>query len=191
MRRIALILLMAVSSAADAGHPVSALVRAEADDRYVVEGAFDVSAPAEVAWAVLTDYERTSDFVKSVKRSVVRERAAAHIVLEQDGVLRVLLFSRRAHVVLWVTEDRPRAIRFRDVCARDFKSYEGQWELEPRPGGVHVSYSLTVALKSARPAFLVRGGMQRSTQDLLGQVRAEIGRRSGGIRGSGSMLASE
>jgi hypothetical protein len=189
LRSIALVLLMAASRAA--GLPVSAVVRAGADDRYVAEGAFDVSAPANVAWAVLTDYERTSDFVKSVKRSVVRERAPAHIVLEQDGVARVLLFSRRAHVVLWVTEEPLRSIQFRDVCARDFKSYEGRWELEPRPGGVHVSYSLTMALKSARPAFLVRGGMQRSTQDLLEQVRAEIVRRSGGSRGSHSTLASE
>ena len=191
MGSIALVLLMAASRAADTIPTVSVVVRDGANDGYVVSGAFDVSVPVEAAWAVLTDYERTSDFVKSVKRSVVRERAPAHIVLEQEGVARVLFFSRRAQVVLWVTEEPPRAIRFRDVGARDFKSYEGRWELSPQPGGVRVSYSLSAALKSKRPAFLVRGGMQRSTQDLLEQVRTEIGRRSGSVRALASALASE
>jgi hypothetical protein len=188
---VAVVLLLATSRADAAAPSVSVVVRAAADDRYVVEAAFDVSASPEVAWGVLTDYDRTSDFVKSVTRSVVRERGPAHIVVEQDGVARVLFFSRRAQVVLWVTEEPHRAIRFRDICARDFKSYEGRWELSPRPGGVRVSYALSAALKSQKPAFLMRGGMQRSTQDLLEQVRTEMGRRSRGVHGSRSAFASE
>jgi carbon monoxide dehydrogenase subunit G len=158
--------------------PVSIAIHDQPDDGYRVEGAFDVSAPVEVAWAVLTDYERLGQFIKSVKKSIVLERTPDRIVLEQDGVAKLLVFSRRAHVVLWVTEEAPRMIQFRDVCGRDFKSYEGRWELEPRAGGVHVSYSMKATLKSKNPAFLVRSGMQKSVRALLEQVRAEIIRRS-------------
>ena len=71
---------------------------------YVVEGAFDVTAPRSMAWDVLTDYDGIDNFVSSMQRSVVRERHPDHVIVEQDGVGKLFVFSKRIHVVLEVRE---------------------------------------------------------------------------------------
>src|SRR5688572_17932642 len=43
---------------------------------YAVRATFDVPQPAEVALAVLTDYEQIPRFMPDVRTSVVRERSA-------------------------------------------------------------------------------------------------------------------
>jgi hypothetical protein len=182
MRGLALMLLAAIPGTAAAGAvpgPVSVSIVDAADGGYEVRGAFDVAASPEVAWSVLTDYERIGEFVKSIRKSVVVERVPDHILLEQEGVGKVLIFSKRAHVVLWVTEQDGRRIQFRDTGGRDFTVYHGGWQIDTRDDVVHVSYSLTATLKSRRPAFLARTGFQDGARKLLSEVRAEIGRRAG------------
>ena len=51
------------SSALGANTPVSVDVERSTDKAYVVDAAFDVNAPATIAWEVLTDYEGIGRFV--------------------------------------------------------------------------------------------------------------------------------
>jgi hypothetical protein len=145
---------------------------------YSVRGEFDVAAPQALAWAVLSDYGRIGDFVSSVRKSIVLESGPAYALVEQEGSGRVLIFSKRVHVVLHVTEENQRTIVFRDVSGKDFSAYDGQWDIRYECGVTHVSYLLNATLRSRKPGFLVRGSMQSSARELLEQVRAEMMRRA-------------
>src|SRR5215218_1815875 len=65
---------------------------------YTVSATFAVPAPADVAWAVLTSYEQIPRFMPGVRTSVVRERSAGRVVVEQEAVSSVLMFSKRVHL---------------------------------------------------------------------------------------------
>jgi len=186
MRFLALFLLvsLATPSAAPAAPgvaPVSVSIK-EVEGLYAVSGSFEVRAGVDTVWSVLTDYDGIQEFVKSVKKSVVIEREPDHVLLEQVGVGKVLFFSKHAQVVLRVTEQAHHSIRFRDVGGKDFKSYDGGWDLDRTGDSVRVSYFLNAELKARRPAFLVRGAMNNTARHLLEEVRAEIDRRSAASR---------
>jgi uncharacterized membrane protein len=177
----AVVAAVAVPAAAGRRSEAAAIafsVESDAPDRYSVRASFEANAPVEVAWDVLSDYERIVKFVTSVKTSRVREREANRVVVEQEGVGRVLLFSKRVHVVLEILEDPGRSLTFRDLCGRDFRSYAGSWRLEATPRGARVSYSLEAAPISGGPSFAVRKVLRDSARKHLQQVRAEIERRA-------------
>jgi hypothetical protein len=158
--------------------PVTMTIADLGQGGYNVSGMFDVEAPSSLAWAVLSDYERIGDFVSSVRRSSVLERGPDYAVVEQEGSGKVFVFSKRVRVTLRVTEKPPRTIAFRDVSGMDFSAYDGQWDISEKDGVTHVGYMLNATLRSRKPAFLVRGGMQGSARELLEQVRTEILRRA-------------
>ena len=81
--------------------------------------------PPGAALAVLTDYERFPGSCPTSSTSVVpqRDRATASLV-EQEAVSRLLMFSKRIHLLLEVHEHAD-ALRFRDRSGRSFTRYEG------------------------------------------------------------------
>src|SRR5262245_3710110 len=80
---------------------------------YSVVARFEVPQPPGVVLDVLTDYEQIPKFMPGVKTSVVLDRNADRIVVEQEATSRVLAFSKKVHLVLEITEGA-RALRFRD-----------------------------------------------------------------------------
>ena len=58
-----------------------------------------------VALAVLTDYEQIPRFLPDIKTSVVRERAPGRVVVEQEAVAHMLMFSKRVRLLLEITGD--------------------------------------------------------------------------------------
>lgn len=142
---------------------------------YEVHGAFEIEALRQTAWAVLTDYEGIDDFVSSVLRSVVRERHPDHVILEQEGVGRVFIFSKRIHVVLEVREESERSIVFHDVCGRSFEVYSGRWETEEvEKGLLRVTYELRAKPAFKKPNFLMKKTLRENAAKLLNEVRDEI-----------------
>ena len=89
---------------------------------YWVSAEFDVPHPATVVLNVLTDYEQIPRFMPDVKSSVIRERLADGLVVEQEAVARAMLFSKRIHLRLDVrTYDG--TISFRETSGRSFTKY--------------------------------------------------------------------
>jgi hypothetical protein len=86
-----------------------------------------------------------------VETSVVRERHAAHVVVEQEAVARLMMFSKRLHLVLEI-EERPDALIFNDRSGLSFVRYEGAWRLSERDGHTTITYELV-----AEPSFDVSG----------------------------------
>lgn len=162
-----------VQRAADAD-PVDVAIWESEQGIYVVEGGFTVDVPRPVVWGVLTDYEGIHDFVSSIRRSVVTERHPDHLLLLQEGVGRMFIFSKSIHVVLEVREDPERAIAFRDVCGRSFESYAGEWRIEDGDHGLRVSYTLRAKPAFRQPGFVTRKSMRENVRRLLEEVRLEI-----------------
>jgi hypothetical protein len=153
---------------------VSVDVEDTAGKTYVVDAAFDVNAPAAVAWEVLTDYEGIGEFVSSIHQSTIKKRESGRVLLEQHGVSRAWIVSVPMHVVLDVREEGQRTLIFRDVCGKSFSTYEGAWELTAIEGGTHVSYRLKADPNDRQRAMLARSAMRSSIRKLLNEVRNEI-----------------
>jgi carbon monoxide dehydrogenase subunit G len=162
------------ASALGANTPVSVDVERGTDKTYVVEAAFDVDAPATIAWEVLTDYEGIGRFVSSIRQSTVKQRSGGRVLLEQHGVGREWIVSLPMHVVLDVREQDQRVVAFSDVCGKSFTTYEGTWELITIGSGTRVIYRLKADPTGRQPAMLAKSAIKGSVRQLLDEVRQEI-----------------
>lgn len=145
---------------------------------YRIEGSFPVDAPAEVAWAVLTDYDNLPSFVSSLRSSTASRDDSGRLLVSQEAVGRLGPFSQSLRVVLEVTADAPARLAFRDVGGASFHSYAGTWTIEPQARGVRVTYVLDARPRSSPPLF-GRSVLAANARGLLDQVRREMLRRVG------------
>ena len=144
---------------------------------FVVTARFHVPQAPDAVLAVLTDYAAIPRFMTDVTTSVVRERSAASIVVEQEAVSRVALFSTRVHLVLEISEEAG-VLRFRDRCGCSFNRYEGAWQLTDSPDGTEVAYHLAAAPSFDVPDFLLTRVLKRNAVTMIEQLRREIAVRA-------------
>lgn len=144
---------------------------------YSVSARFAVPQAPSVALAVLTDYEAIPRFLPNVKTSIVRKRTAGLVVVEQEAVARMMMFSKRVHLVLEITEG-PDTIRFRDRCAVSFSQYEGSWRLVARDGGTEISYALTAQPSFEVPDFILKRLLKRDASRMIERLAREMAARS-------------
>ena len=149
--------------------------------KYRLEGSFLVQATRDTAWQVLTDYNGISRYVSSLKLSRVLGRRDGKVLLEQEAIGGVFVFSRNIRVLLEVSEEPPHIISFEDISQQDFKTYAGSWRIEPEMGGVKVTYLLDAQRNFLAPGFVAKRVFQKNVEKLLAEVRAEILRRSSAI----------
>ena len=137
-----------------------------------VTAVFTVPAPPAAVAAVLTDYERIPEFMPDVKTSQVLERSGAGLVVEQEAAAKFLMFTKRIHLVLDVSEDRG-TITFRDRCRKSFAQYEGAWRLS---GGetTTVVYELSAKPAFDVPAFVIKRLLKRDAAAMIERLQTEI-----------------
>ena len=146
---------------------------------YFVEGSFEVAAPAEAAWKVLTDYAEMARFVSSLRSSEVKQRRDGVVLVAQRAEAKAWVFSRELNVLLEVKESPRTTLHFRDVSKQDFTLYEGSWTVTPTDdGSVRIDYRLRALPKAAVPGFLGHDAFRQTAQRLLQEVQHEIGRQS-------------
>ena len=160
-----------------ANDPAPEVSVAETDGLYHVAATFIVREPGAVAYAVLTDYERIPRYMPDVRTSTVLERGPGRAVIAQEAVARVLLFSRRIHLVLEVTEGDD-TIAFRDRSGESFARYSGAWRISDADEGATVVYELTAKPAFSVPAFLLKRLLAKDAAKMIDRLRAEIGRRA-------------
>jgi carbon monoxide dehydrogenase subunit G len=149
----------------------------EQEGIYVVTARFDVPQTPAIVRAVLTDYERIPRFMPGVRKSVVRERAGARVVVEQEAVSRFLLFSRTVYLLLDVTEDAT-VLRFIDTSRRSFSSYQGAWTLTEASGGTVVDYELSARPGFDVPRFVLMRLLENDSAQMIERLRREIATRT-------------
>ncbi|HJT24800.1 MAG TPA: SRPBCC family protein, partial [bacterium] len=155
--------------------PVSMLISAKNND-YQLDGSFNVDAEPSVIWDVLTAYEQIPHFVGSLKKSHVEEDLGVyHFLLDQEFEGGFLFFTKRIDVLLDIHETWQQRIDFADTVHKDFKLYQGCWELNPAGKEEKITYTL-----EAQPNFdapFLGDFMNGGAKDLLESVRKEILRR--------------
>ena len=145
----------------------------EENGLYRVSARFVVNEPVAVALAVLTDYEQIPRFMPQVKTSVVRERSEGRTVVEQEALARMMMFSRRIHLVLEVRENAD-GLSFRDGCRKSFHLYEGAWRVTELDHGTAVVYELSARPSFAVPEFLLKRLLARDAKQMLEHLHDEI-----------------
>jgi carbon monoxide dehydrogenase subunit G len=166
----------AAAAPAAADTPPAVSVRS-ADGVYTVEARFDVDAPASTVRAVLIDYEGIPRFMPDVRKSVVRERNGTRVLVEQEAVSKVLMFSKTVHLLLEVTEGA-HAIAFRDHCGTSFSRYEGVWTLADEGGRTMVTYTLSAKPTFSVPPFMLKRLLDGNARQTIAQLRAESALRA-------------
>lgn len=178
-KTLAVILLGLVGGAglaADAG-PASPVVHVrEANGVYSVVARFSVAHPAAAARAVLTDYEQIPRFMPDMKKSVVHEQRGDSALVEQEAVSKVMVFSKKVHLLLDITEE-PGRIRFRDRCGKSFERYEGAWQFSEQNGSTLITYELTAKPLFDVPEFLLKRLLKRDAAEMISRLEREMTRR--------------
>ena len=144
---------------------------------FTVTATFEVPQSAGLAIAVLTDYDRIAHFMPDVSKSVVIERDAARTVVEQEAVAKLMMFSKRVHLVLDVQHEGS-VIRFRDRCGQSFKRYEGSWRLTPSGTRTAITYELTAEPSFDVPGFILGRVLKRDAKRMIEGLRQEMARRA-------------
>ena len=143
---------------------------------YSVSARFQVPQPPAAVLAVLTDYENIPRFLPDITSSVVRARSTGRAVVEQEAVSRMMMFSKKVHLVLEITE-APDAIRFVDRCGRSFERYEGTWRVTARDGGSEITYELIAKPSFDVPEFLLKRLLKRDSTRTIERLASEIAAR--------------
>jgi ribosome-associated toxin RatA of RatAB toxin-antitoxin module len=156
--------------------PTNVTVREE-QGVYTVVARFVVDQPAAVALAVLTDYEQIPRFMPDVRTSIVRERAIGRVVVEQEAVSGLMMFSKRVHLVLEIQE-QPGELIFRDRCGRSFVRYEGAWRLSKQDGRTAITYELIAEPSFEVPGFMLKRLFRRDAAQMIGRLKQEIATRA-------------
>jgi len=172
------LMLMSMGMAAVPPPPPPDVTVAARDGIYHVTATFIVSQPASVAFAVLTDYEQIPRFMPDVRKSQILERRAdtRTTLVEQEAIARVMMFSKRVHLLLEIQE-AANVIRFRDRCGQSFAQYDGAWTIAVTDAHVEIAYALTAKPTFDVPDFLLTRLLKRDAQAMIERLRAEIARR--------------
>jgi ribosome-associated toxin RatA of RatAB toxin-antitoxin module len=169
--------LLAMPFPAAAEETTPRVTVSEEQGTYSVTACFQVPQSARVVLDVLMDYEHIPRFMPGVKSSVVLERSAGRVLVEQEAVSRLLLFSKRVHLTLDITEG-PGALQFRDRSGRSFKQYEGAWTLSENGGETTIKYELVARPAFDVPEFILKRLLTRDSAEMIDGLRMEIAARA-------------
>ena len=173
----AAVILLAAAGAAAAAPPDPQVTVREDGGVYTVAASFAVAEPASTVLAVLTDYEQIPRFMPDIRRSSVLERSEGMTVVEQEAVARLMMFSKRIHLILEI-QNAPGVIRFRDRCGKSFARYEGGWTIAERDGQAVVRYDLTATPSFDVPEFLLKRLLKRDALQMIERLQTEMTARS-------------
>ena len=174
-----LFLILQGSRAVAEQSPTSVTVH-EGKGVYTVAARFLVDQLPSIALTVLTDYEQIPRFMPGVRTSIVRERGEGWAVVEQEAESRLMLFSKRVHLVLQI-EEQPDALIFRDRCGQTFTRYEGAWHLSANEGHTMITYELTAEPSFDVPAVILRRLLRRDSGRMIVSLQREIAARAAAI----------
>ena len=149
------------------------------DDRSASSNAASlVPRPPREVWAVLTDFERWPQFMPLLRETHVERREGARLWVQQE--FSVFFYPMR-HTTVYQLDPGDGRVGWRldPDSPHDIAATEGHWELIAVDGGnaTLVRYIAKVNAGRAVPDFLARKLRERSLQQMLEGLRAEVLRR--------------
>jgi hypothetical protein len=177
-------------AAAAACGPAAAAEDGRADVRIVQQGPVFVidatlHAPVvpELAWQVLTDFERMETFVPNLADSRIVARDGPHVTILQHGIARFGPFSIRFESERVVTLAPPSSIR--SVQTRgSMDKLESLTTFAPAPGGTALAYHVEAIPGALYPDVITRRFLAHEvTEQFEAIVREMVRRRDAGSGG--------
>lgn len=139
----------------------------------VVHGAVDIDAPPAVVWRTILDCGRAGRMAPGVRSCRVTDRDPAGRWDVREMTVRWAALTPTFRTVFRSEFDLERRIRFRCVGG-DIRICQGQWRLEPLPGGgTRVLYENRATSPISAPAVVTRVAMRRDVARALMALRAE------------------
>ncbi len=163
-----------------AGEAVVSVVPAKAPADGEVRATIDIPAPAAAVYGALTECERAPEVFPSLKNcSVLETGPGAAWDVRTHTVASWASFLPDMSTVFRSDYQKNRRIAFKLVSG-DLQHLEGEWVLEPLPGGAatRVSYRASVGFHALVPGFLVRQSLQKDVPRFLASIKQEALRRA-------------
>ncbi len=133
--------------------------------------------PADV-WSVLTDFERWPEFMPLIDETRIGRRAGAKLWVEQRYSIMLMAF---AHTTIYDLEPRDGRLTWSldEAAPHDIAASRGAWALLPVAAGREtlVRYDARMSAGRAVPEFVERMLRNRSLEQMLDGLRAEVLRR--------------
>lgn len=163
--------------------------------RFEAEAVLDLAADAQTVWDTITDYDALSSFMPGIHACRVVERrtltkAAEHLVVEQRGEFRFLLFAQAMTVRLSIEHQLLRVAEAKAVSfdlglfkRRAIDVFEGRYELTPTVvrGGAprtQLHYTAVIGLRLPPPPAVGSVAIRQNLAAQLEAVAREVARRS-------------
>jgi ribosome-associated toxin RatA of RatAB toxin-antitoxin module len=164
--------------ASDGAAPVPQVSVREDRGTYTVTARFEIPQSSADALAVLSDYERIPRFMPEIKTSVVLSRTEGRILVEQEAISRFMMFSKKVHLLLEVTQDES-SLRFVDRCRKSFTTYQGAWRATTSGGRTTVTYELIAKPAFDVPEFILKRLLKRDSVQMIDRLQREIAAATG------------
>ena len=164
--------------------------------RFDAEALLDLAADPQTVWDTITDYDALASFMPGIHACRVIERrtatnAAEHLVVEQHGEFRFMLFAQAMTVRLNIEHRLYRVAEARAVSfdlglfrGRAIDVFEGRYELMPhRRGGsgpqTQLRYSAVIGLHLPPPPAVGSIAVRQNLAAQLQAIAKEVARRGG------------
>jgi hypothetical protein len=162
---------------------------------FEAEAVLELAADAQTVWDTITDYDALPGFMPGIHACRVIERrpltkAAEHLVVEQHGEFRFLLFAQAMtvrlnieHRLLRVAEAKAVSFDLGLFKRRAIDVFEGRYELTPQIGRssaprTQLRYTAVIGLRLPPPPFVGSAAVRQNLSAQLEAVAREVARRS-------------
>jgi ribosome-associated toxin RatA of RatAB toxin-antitoxin module len=171
---LAILLLVGGTVNGATPEPITVEARREGD-AVIVEARALLHADLEIAWDVLTDYDRYAEFIPDLKSSRVLARSGGTVIVEQKGQVGFFLFRFPMEVTLSVTEDPRNGITSRAI-AGTFREMTGSYALMRDGDDLRFTYSGRMIPDFLLPPLIgtaaVRAAVKKQFGALVKQMQA-------------------
>lgn len=145
-------------------------------DSFEVEATAEFEAEVALAWEVLTDYNRLSEFIPGMHSSRIVSRSKRSVVVDQSGEARLLFLSYPIQVRLEVEEFPYERIVSRAIEG-NFKDLRGAYILEARGRRLLLHYTGSLTPDFSIPPLIGTILVRNTVAKRFGAMVDEIMRR--------------
>ena len=173
-RRAALLALIALAGNAvmAADPPIRKIDVTFEGDAYIVNAIFIAAAPPNIAWDVLTDFDRLQGWVPGVTESKVISREGGVVTVEQRGKRSNIPYVTQRRIEL----NPPSAIKTAQIKG-NMKRVESSIMLEAEGKGTRIVYHLELVPSLAAGVVMSKSIVERDVSEQFTAIVGEMARR--------------
>jgi hypothetical protein len=165
--------------------------------RFDAQAVLDLSADAQTVWDTITDYPALPRFMPGIRSCQVTDRRDAsssksgfeHLIVQQEGEFRFLVFAQSMKVTLHIEHQRQRIAHAKAVSfdlgllkSAAIEIFEGRYEINPartptQAGRVRLHYTAVIGLRLPPPPAIGSVAVRQNLEAQLRAVAAEVARR--------------